>query len=156
MNCPVDQAAMRQLTDKGIVMDCCELCDGIWLDAGELTRLTQTTSDLPELPPLPKSTPPKTEGRPSCPRCRQTMEELPYLEGTSLLVDRCPRCRCLWLERGELQVIYDHITQKRQAQSPLQSGQPTQGDPLARMVLTLVLVVFLLAALLLVLFTLRR
>jgi len=149
MNCPLDQARMRPLTDKGIVFDWCDLCDGIWLDAGELTHLTQTATDLPELPPPPARTGSSREtGRPAhasrsgsfahphCPRCNLSMEELPYAEGETFLVDRCPRCRGLWLERGELQTIYDHVVKRRKSPPPaegisIKQAPPVQADRLA-------------------------
>ena len=147
MKCPADQAAMRLIEDKGISLDWCELCDGIWLDAGELTRLAQTASDMPNLPPPAKEARKKaSNGRVTCPRCQQLMEELPYNEGTAFLVDRCTRCRGLWLERGELQKIYD---EQRQRNPPPQepAGKP---DTAAQLVVGAVVAVLVLCGILLV------
>jgi uncharacterized protein len=39
LNCPVCQAAMRELTKGGVVIDTCTQCRGVWLDRGELEKL---------------------------------------------------------------------------------------------------------------------
>lgn len=156
MNCPVDQATMRPLQDKGITMDWCELCDEIWLDAGELTPLTQAAADLPELPTQPAHPPrPQPHQRPACPRCRQPLEERPYAEGQTLRVDRCPRCRGVWLERGELHAIYG-LTHGRRP-PPATVGTTTDSleaaDLQAITIVGIVLLIILLAG---VFFTVRR
>ncbi len=149
MKCPADQAAMRPIEDKGISLDWCELSDGIWLDAGELTRLAQTNADMPDLPPPAKETRKKASNeRVTCPRCQQLMEELPYNEGVTLLVDRCTRCRGLWLERGELQTIYDEQRQK----NPPPSEPAGKPDTTAHLVVGALVAVLVIAGILLVAF----
>lgn len=59
MNCPKDQTAMRErereTAGEVVVMDVCPSCGGIWLDKGELEKLTVAESryygertDLPQ------------------------------------------------------------------------------------------------------------
>ena len=161
MKCPVDQVKMRQLEDKGIAMDWCDLCDGIWLDSGELTRLTKTAADLPNLPPEPTSPPRRqTNTPPLCPRCDFMTETVPYGQEASILIDRCPTCHGLWLERGELQEIYDLIRSKRAAVTSATdptSGPAAQRDSLGLSVLmAVVLFLTILVVLLLILLTQSR
>ncbi len=145
MNCPVDQVQMRQLQDKGIVMDWCELCDGIWLDPGELARLTRTATDLPALPPQPTAAPRKPEQKqPACPRCGFLTEPVPYERDASLELDRCPRCHGLWLDRGELQAIYDRVNARpavtAQTGTVPSTARAAPGDRLAILFLLIVLI----------------
>lgn len=37
--CPVDGSGMRALRSRGVEIDLCARCKGVWLDAGELERL---------------------------------------------------------------------------------------------------------------------
>jgi len=39
LNCPKDQTPMIKLTSKGVTIDKCEKCGGIWLDKGEMRRI---------------------------------------------------------------------------------------------------------------------
>ncbi len=141
--CPVDQSEMRQIQDKGIALDWCDLCDGIWLDPGELARLSRTTVDIPNL--LPKPAPARTHESsktPQCPRCNVPLEEILYEQAGSLQVDRCPGCHGLWLERGELQEIYDAAGRKLRMSG---SGEPAapadnSSDSLGTTVLITVLI----------------
>lgn len=140
VNCPFDHVQMRQLEDKGILMDWCELCDGIWLDAGELTRLTHTAKDIPALPPEPpERTQRPSRKQPACPRCGFLTETTPYDQDPSLELDRCPRCHGLWLERGELQAIYDGVSAKLAGPQPA-AAPATPGDSLAIVFAILVLI----------------
>ena len=39
MRCPLDSASMREVPRRGIKIDVCPECRGVWLDAGEMERL---------------------------------------------------------------------------------------------------------------------
>lgn len=42
MNCPVcDQVRMREVEKDGVMIDVCPSCKGVWLDRGELEKITQ-------------------------------------------------------------------------------------------------------------------
>jgi Zn-finger nucleic acid-binding protein len=41
INCPVDQTPMIKLTSKGVTVDKCPKCGGIWLDKGEMKRIIE-------------------------------------------------------------------------------------------------------------------
>ncbi len=141
MNCPVDHAKMRPIGSKGITLDWCELCDGIWLDAAELAHLTGSPTDLPDLPPQPAGTgrkPSHSEKRADCPRCSQPLEETDYGGELAVQVDRCARCSGLWLDRGELQGILDHHRPLQPGLIARQTGV-VDADPAALAVLFVLL-----------------
>jgi Zn-finger nucleic acid-binding protein len=39
LNCPVCQAAFKEIVNEGVLIDICTECRGIWLDRGELEKL---------------------------------------------------------------------------------------------------------------------
>lgn len=44
MRCPVDDAPLREVTRRGVKVDLCSDCRGIWLDRGELEHLLDAAS----------------------------------------------------------------------------------------------------------------
>lgn len=46
MNCPVcDDVRMKEVEREGVMIDVCPNCKGIWLDRGELEKLSQGGSE---------------------------------------------------------------------------------------------------------------
>jgi len=50
MKCPVDQTTLQMTERKGIEIDYCPNCRGVWLDRGELDKLIDTTT--PQTQPI--------------------------------------------------------------------------------------------------------
>jgi Zn-finger nucleic acid-binding protein len=48
LNCPVCQGAMREINKNGILIDTCTQCRGVWLDRGELEKLSSMVGAPPE------------------------------------------------------------------------------------------------------------
>jgi Zn-finger nucleic acid-binding protein len=68
----------------------------------------------------------------SCPVCSVTMETL---RRENVEFDRCPNCRGVWLDRGELEKLVateiEDLGQPIYEQSVDDSDEPDQGDKLA-------------------------
>lgn len=45
MYCPLCDAAMREVERKGVKIDICPECKGVWLDRGELDRLLRAVDE---------------------------------------------------------------------------------------------------------------
>jgi hypothetical protein len=43
--CPADGAMLKKQIVHGVVIDRCESCNGVWLDAGEMERMNQDVAD---------------------------------------------------------------------------------------------------------------
>ena len=43
--CPSCRCEMRVCVERGIELDVCDSCNGVWLDAGELTKLSELSKD---------------------------------------------------------------------------------------------------------------
>lgn len=56
MNCPVCKDSLLTMSErKGIEIDYCPKCRGVWLDRGELDRLIELQSTTEAIPPLPRA-----------------------------------------------------------------------------------------------------
>lgn len=80
----------------GMTLDTCPVCFGVWLDAGEIDQLGDAEID----PAFLKTLVGQSANR-MCPRGHGFMNEhlLPGLLKTP--IDRCPRCKGLWLDGDE-------------------------------------------------------
>jgi Zn-finger nucleic acid-binding protein len=84
---------------EGVDIDFCSGCKGIWYDKGELAFYVEAGDDVPDLAAT------LSAGRPAgcaCPRCQVELIESHYVPGEPLLIDICPRCHGVFLDRGEL------------------------------------------------------
>jgi uncharacterized protein len=55
LHCPKCDGTLAEVTHDGIQIDQCDQCDGVWLDAGELERLTKNEESAGWLRRLIKS-----------------------------------------------------------------------------------------------------
>ncbi len=108
--CPKCDAHLILLKFKGVEVDFCEKCRGIWLDTGTLQHLMEATGAQPG-DPLTQFHNHENSGTVSrrhlCPRCDQNLHELEIdVPGhTILTLDRCPRGHGLWFDADELQQL---------------------------------------------------
>lgn len=54
LTCPVCQGAMREANKNGILIDICTQCRGVWLDRGELEKLSAFVANDPGQMPSPR------------------------------------------------------------------------------------------------------
>src|SRR5687767_10906735 len=64
----------------------------------------------------------------NCPNCNET---LVMADRQGVEIDYCPKCRGVWLDRGELDKIIERSAEyeSRQQQSPQQPQQPPPQQP---------------------------
>lgn len=115
LTCPRDGAEMNQeVYEADITVDVCPQCGGVWLDKGELESIQETVEKdySKELSHLPDrlgamSARLKQEAAPpvSCPLCSGEMARKEYGYTSQILIDTCPSCRGIWLDKGELQAL---------------------------------------------------
>ncbi len=108
--CPKCHARLFLLMFKGVEVDYCNACRGIWLDAGEMEELAaQFGGHVAHLHG-------EEAGRATkamCPRCDARLREFPFehkpdekgMGGVLLKLDRCPLGHGLWFDAGELQQV---------------------------------------------------
>ena len=118
VNCPRDNATLRQVVRKGTTIDVCTRCHGKWLDQGELEQLvlagtrTGATADAvnaavaaAERPSFFRAA--GLDPEISCPRCAVAMQKVRFESGAAeLTADRCETCNGFWLDSGETGALF--------------------------------------------------
>ena len=115
MRCPSDGATLAKETyESATEVDRCPDCSGIWLDHRELETIQETlsndyTEELANLPNLVGRSYAMAldRSRPllSCPSCSNEMERREHGFASQVMIDVCPSCRGVWLDRGEIQTL---------------------------------------------------
>lgn len=100
MLCPVCKKEMMILEYNDVELDYCPICEGIWLDQGELELMLGMRDQRIDLSDIPDS----ARSKRRCPRCRKKMTKA-HFPDTEVEVDICTRDGGLWLDKGELQQI---------------------------------------------------
>lgn len=97
--CPKCASYMFPGQKRGVQIDCCSGCKGIWLDSGELAQIAKTDNDLPQedFTPSPTQYP--------CPHCGVKLATRQYSHQEPMMVDLCTRCNGIYLDNGEMQKI---------------------------------------------------
>ena len=98
MECPRCHVDLKVEQHKGIEIDRCPRCEGLWLDYPELDQLEDTAFDKDELKGMMEYNP-----RPSdinCPKCGNRMTTFNY-RAYNLPIDTCKDEHGYWLDKGE-------------------------------------------------------
>lgn len=107
--CEKQELASREVASKGVTLDVCPSCQGVWFDRGELEQaLPEAAAGLT----IPEDAEP---GGGECPRCWGTMCTFIY-PGTYVQVDMCRRCSGVWLDVGEIREI--RVVRKAMGDAP--------------------------------------
>ena len=120
MKCPVDHTTLQKKIYEGDVeIDLCDLCEGTWLDKGELEAIQQLRENNYEREHTERhimssqlknayhlGTKPKDRSL-SCPKCSQTLIQKEYGYASLILIDVCTNSTCqgIWLDKGELKAL---------------------------------------------------
>lgn len=115
MKCPRCQSDLSVRTyEADVQVDECPDCHGMWLDAGELDRIEGAVeNDYSEQLRRPDHTVARSfemarqRALPDidCPKCSQRMDRKECHYASGVLVDLCPACSGVWLDRGEIQSL---------------------------------------------------
>jgi Zn-finger nucleic acid-binding protein len=99
-----------------VEVDHCPACGGLWLDHGEIERLSRKmASDVDRLRRLlasqagPPGVPSEVQG--SCPACQAT--DVREVELGKIHIDYCTRCKGLFLDRGEIDAAIDAVKDQK-------------------------------------------
>ena len=117
MKCPSCRTDLNPLDFKGITLDHCEQCDGLWFDKGELKRAKNEEDqelkgfDFPLWTDAEKVT--ASKGERLCPTCNENMSVINYAGYSDIPIDICPACQGVWLDKGEFERIVSHLEELR-------------------------------------------
>jgi Zn-finger nucleic acid-binding protein len=145
--CPVCQANLSVGAIEGHTVRYCTTCQGFLAtnaDFGEI--VPKKRNQFADQPTSARAFDPKElQRRLKCPQCRKVMVTHPYGGGGNAVVDTCDRCRVIWLDAQELEVIARYrpavatrsepaialmATQSMEAPSDWRGGYRGHGDTL--------------------------
>ena len=125
MRCPIDNSELQSQTyEADLTVDACSECGGMWLDRGELEAIQETkerdySDELSRMPDLGYNAyllaQQKTGRSIQCPNCNVEMEAREYARCSQVMIDVCPQCHGIWLDKGEiesLEVFFERSTAK--------------------------------------------
>ena len=109
MKCPKCDVETKTETYEGVQIDRCPICEGVWLDDGEIRQIIrererkftdeEIRAVVGEQSPL-SVLPPDEADLYACPKCGEKMEKHDL---TGIMVDRCPGHHGLWFDKGEIE-----------------------------------------------------
>jgi len=109
MNCPRCNTELTVEDYKGIEVDRCHTCQGMWLDWGELDQLEDTVLADDDIKGTIVYSPLKSELL--CPKCGDKMQRFSY-RAYNLELDFCEKGHGTWLDAGEEKRVLE-IMEKR-------------------------------------------
>ena len=110
MNCPRCEGELKIERYKGIEVDQCDACTGMWLDYDELDELEDTVYDDDEAKASLMFR--DFESSLQCPHCQSAMRAFGY-RGWSLELDYCPNKHGYWLDAGEAKEVLALMKQRK-------------------------------------------
>ena len=98
MDCPRCGSDLKIQKYRGIEVDKCGSCEGMWLDYPELDQLEDTVLDTDEAKGsmITRS----SEGQLPCPKCQAPMDQFRY-RFNELWLDVCSQEHGFWLDKNE-------------------------------------------------------
>ncbi len=111
MNCPRCDVALNEKSLKGIEIDHCPECKGLWLDFHEMDQLEDHSMDDDELKGMMEYA--RRESDISCPHCNEVMETFNY-RANDLPIDHCKNQHGYWLDEGEEKKVLEIMKQRVQ------------------------------------------
>ena len=109
MNCPRCKVELKIEDYKGIEVDRCLECQGMWLDYGEMEQLEEVVLDRDEIAGKTVFSPLK--GELPCPKCGEKMQRFSY-RAYSLELDFCQEGHGTWLDAGEEKRVLEVMEQR--------------------------------------------
>ncbi len=109
MNCPRCNSELKVEDYRGIEVDRCPQCQGMWLDYGELDQLEDLVLDQDEIKGTIIYSPLK--GELPCPKCGKPMQRFSY-RAYNLELDLCEQGHGTWLDAGEEEKVLEIMEQR--------------------------------------------
>lgn len=109
MNCPRCKSILSKQTYKGVEVDRCSRCKGMWLDYHELDELEDTVMDDDDEKGMVMFR--SFQGDLHCPVCDSGMQMFNY-RAFELELDYCPSEHGFWLDAGEEKRVLEIMEQR--------------------------------------------
>ncbi len=109
MNCPRCNGELRVENYRGVEVDRCHTCSGMWLDYGELDQLEDTVFDKDELKGSLMFR--SFDSELVCPKCEGRMQRFNY-RAYNMELDFCEQEHGVWLDAGEEKRVVELMKQR--------------------------------------------
>ena len=109
MECPRCGDELKLSKHKGIEVDQCRSCEGMWLDYPELDQLEDTVLDADEQKGSMITRPGESEI--TCPKCQGPMQQFRY-RYDELWLDVCAAEHGFWLDKGEEKRVVEMMEER--------------------------------------------
>ena len=129
MNCPRCDVGLDEKSFKGIEIDNCPPCKGLWLDFHELDQLEDHSMDDDDRKGMIEYA--RRESDISCPHCNEVMETFNY-RAHDLPIDHCKNQCGYWLDEGEEKKVLEIMKQRVQDLKRSSSAQESWGKFMER------------------------
>ena len=121
--CPSGCGNLTVFTFRGVDLEHCLRCAGIWFDVGECPALELLPGNvLDELDELvtPAAVPSerKQSAPRDCPSCGVILSPYSYHVGQVVTVDRCDLCDGFWADHGQITAISDSLVARAHGPVP--------------------------------------
>ena len=131
-NCPACGTSLNLYSIFSMKFEGCPKCKGIWLIKDELRELKNKVQDgslrwlNDEIENVEKTSVVATN-RP-CVKCKTTGMVSVIFGKSSILVDWCPQCQGMWLDRGEFEAITDYLRHELMSMRPEEIEKQAAAD----------------------------
>lgn len=121
-HCPVCGNSLNRYSIFSMEFEGCPECKGIWLIEEELRKLKNKVEDgslrwlNDEIENIGKTS--VVISKRSCVKCKTPKMVSVIFGKSSILVDWCPQCHGMWLDRGEFESITDYLRQELMRMHP--------------------------------------
>jgi Zn-finger nucleic acid-binding protein len=132
MQCPIDHTRLESKPyEADIEVGECPLCGGIWLERGELEAIEDSrehdySEELARMPDLGYRAYDlalqKRDRHLVCSKCDTEMETREYARCSQVMIDVCPQCHGVWLDKGELEDLEIFYERSRHEAAGLRRG----------------------------------
>ena len=116
--CPVGCGPLTPLRFRGVTLDRCQECAGVWFDASEYEALRQlpeaalrTLEVEVEVRRGPGAPAPHAVAAPvrSCPACKARLQPVHLTWGVKAVLDHCGNCFGYWADDNELAILSEAL-----------------------------------------------
>ena len=131
LSCPRDETALEVRDRKGIEVDQCPGCGGMWLDHHELDDLEDQAFDSNQRKGMRVYA--ERASNIGCPVCSKPMRTFNY-RAHNLQIDQCPEECGFWLDPGEEKAVADLMRKRvrdlrRSSSAQVEWEKTIQGGP---------------------------
>jgi len=103
-NCPKCKVTLTEsVMQNGVELDSCEMCQGVWLDKGELEQMVKTHPKISHMYfNVEEIVNQKQSTEFACPNCHSVLLTGAFSHFPETIVEVCETCEGIWCDRHEL------------------------------------------------------